>query len=232
MASSTYISIVGFDKLQHYKNRNPPWIKLYVDLWENHEFDRLPDATKAHFVGLCVLASRHDNRIPYEPDWIAKRIGANVNIDFDSLFASKLLARCKQNAIPERETETEKRQSREETEQRQSPAMPDAVFEKLWLEYPSKDGRKQALAHFKASVKTVQDVEKCFVALNNYKAHLLLHPGKPIKNGSTWFNNWLDWYNWVEPVARNGNRGVHVHTERCREYGFCPEERAARERSH
>ena len=85
-----------------------------------------------------------------------------------------------------------------------TPAFGVDVFEKLWAEYPNRDGRKQALKHFRASVKTVEDLERCSSALDSYKAHLALHPLKPVKNGSTWFNNWRDWYGWVEPQNGNG----------------------------
>lgn len=56
-----------------------------------------------------------------------------------------------------------------------------------------------ALRAFTASVKSEADLERCRKALANYRHHLSLHPSKPIKNGSTWFNNWQDWENWVEP---------------------------------
>ena len=82
------------------------------------------------------------------------------------------------------------------------------VFETLWAQYPNKDGRKAALSHFKATVKTAEDLERCLSALESYKAHLALHPQKPIKNGSTWFNNWRDWYGWVEPSNGAKSRAV------------------------
>jgi hypothetical protein len=79
-------------------------------------------------------------------------------------------------------------------------------FEKLWTEYPNKDGKKASLRSFSASVKTVVDLERIQKALTNYKAHLSRHPQKPIKNGSTWFNNWQDWVDWQEPQVSHGPR--------------------------
>lgn len=117
-APGPYLSVVDFETLQHYKNRNPIWIKLYSNLWDNHRFESLADDAKAHFIGLCVLASKHDNHIPYEPEWIARKLGANKTIDFKSLFASGLLAHSGgkryQVAIPEKEKEESRDESREE----------------------------------------------------------------------------------------------------------------------
>jgi hypothetical protein len=74
-----------------------------------------------------------------------------------------------------------------------------SLFEEIWKNYPSKDGKKEALRHFKASVKNDQDAEDIKKALAKYKAHLAINTWKPPKNGSTWFNNWRDWVDWKEP---------------------------------
>ena len=73
-------------------------------------------------------------------------------------------------------------------------------FEKLWKDYPLKDGQKEALRHFKATVKKYADLEAIKKALKNYKNHLLNVSWKNPKSGSTWFNNWQDWVEWKEPV--------------------------------
>lgn len=65
-------------------------------------------------------------------------------------------------------------------------------FETLWLKYPNKDGKKDALRHFNASVKTEQDWADIQQALENYLQSKKVKEGY-IKNGSTWFNNWRDW---------------------------------------
>jgi|WetSurMetagenome_2_1015567.scaffolds.fasta_scaffold489200_1 hypothetical protein len=117
-----FIAVNNFNTMQHYKNRHPPWIKLYRFLWGQREFFRLKDVSKAHLIGLFSLASQHENKIPLDPEWIAREIGATEQIDLDALFASGyiitwnpdasiVLAGCKQSAIPSRE---EKRQRKEE----------------------------------------------------------------------------------------------------------------------
>lgn len=68
-------------------------------------------------------------------------------------------------------------------------------FEKLWAVYPKKDGKKQAMRHYFATVKNEDDMERINLALGNYLDHIEKTGTKPqyIKNGSTWFNNWTDW---------------------------------------
>lgn len=116
-----YFMVKNYEKFQHYKDRSPPWIKLYNELLDNYEFGRLQDASKLHLILIWLLASRHDNRLPWDPEWIAKRIGASEVIDLDVLethgFIEKIgspqnssvsLAVREQPACLEREGETEK----------------------------------------------------------------------------------------------------------------------------
>jgi hypothetical protein len=81
-----YICVRNWYSFQHYKDRNPPWIKLYNELLDDYEFDSLPDSAKGHLVCIWMLASRLDNKIPYKPLWIAKKIGANSNVDITALI--------------------------------------------------------------------------------------------------------------------------------------------------
>lgn len=71
-------------------------------------------------------------------------------------------------------------------------------FESIWNKYPNKDGKKRSKIYFFASVKTEKDLEDINKALNNYLNCKKVKEGF-IKNGSTWFNNWQDWINYVEP---------------------------------
>lgn len=83
----------------------------------------------------------------------------------------------------------------------------DAAFEGLWQHYPNKDGRKAALRHFRASVRSTADLVRIRDALRNYLASDRVQKGF-VKNGSTWFNGWQDWENYTEAphAADNGAR--------------------------
>ena len=80
-----HFRIVNFERFQHYKDRRPPWIKLYADVLEDYEFGCLQDASKLHLVLLWLLASRHENRLPWDQKWLAQRIHATAKIDLETL---------------------------------------------------------------------------------------------------------------------------------------------------
>ena len=77
--------------------------------------------------------------------------------------------------------------------------------------YPNKDGKKAALRHFTATVKTDKDVERIHTALKKYLEHVERENKQNfIKNGSTWFNNWQDWEFYKPPpgIIQKGNAVV------------------------
>jgi predicted transcriptional regulator len=78
----------------------------------------------------------------------------------------------------------------------------ESQFEHYWEKYPRKDGKKEALRHFKASVKTEKDLLSFGKSLDNYLLYLRRRrtPAKYIKGGGTWFNNWKDWTDWKDPI--------------------------------
>lgn len=116
-----YLSIKNLSKHQHYKDRRPPWIKLHAEVLDDYAFSCLQDASKAHLMLLWVLASRMENRIPYDLAWITQKVGAQQPVDLEELIAhgfievhddaSAVLAPRKRSAMPETETETEKKTS-------------------------------------------------------------------------------------------------------------------------
>ncbi len=78
--------VKNFERFQHYKDRAPPWIKLYNELLDDYEFGLLPDATKMHLIAIWLLASRSENKIPFDPAWVARRVNANEPVDLKLLI--------------------------------------------------------------------------------------------------------------------------------------------------
>jgi len=158
------MQIKNWQQFQHYKNRRPPWIKLYRDLLDDPEWHELDGDSAKILVMLWLIASddnKTDGKLPAIKK-LAFRLrmterqasGHIINlahwIEYD---ASEVLADCNQVAIPETETETE---TEGETEKRHNNVRskkrieypPD--FEKLWKLYPATAGsKKEAYADFK-----------------------------------------------------------------------------------
>ena len=105
-----------YGRLSHYKNRTPPWIKIHNDFLEDYEFSKLTDQEKYHFIASMLLASRCNNKIVYDSDWVRQKFNArskiNLNLFLEKGFiekisienndldseASSVLAKCKQPA--------------------------------------------------------------------------------------------------------------------------------------
>lgn len=109
--------VKDFEKFQHYKDRNPPWIKLHYSSLSSYEITSLSDAAQGQLWKFWLLASRHGNRIPYDVRFLKREIKPSGQLKLSELLASGLLAVCEQNAsgvlslaradAPSRETETE-----------------------------------------------------------------------------------------------------------------------------
>ena len=103
---------------QHYKNRQPPWIKLHRDLLNNRDFITLPVASKALAPLLWLLASEHEDgvfdastdELSFRLRMTEKEIESGLKPLIQKGFfldASTMLAPRLQDATPETETETE-----------------------------------------------------------------------------------------------------------------------------
>jgi len=60
--------IKDWDKFQHFKNRNPPWIKLYKDILNQRDINVLSDFSFRILIGLWLLASEDDKKTGLLPD--------------------------------------------------------------------------------------------------------------------------------------------------------------------
>lgn len=146
-----YFRVKNFEQFQHYKDRSPPWIKLYNSLLDDYEFSCLQDASKLHLILIWLLASKLDNRLPLDAKWIANKINATEPVDIDLLLdagflveindvaeckqaASNALADNKQPAIPETEGETETEGEGEKKGAAAPPACPHQEIIELYHE--------------------------------------------------------------------------------------------------
>ena len=90
----THLRVRNWEKFQHYRDRDPPWIKLYNQLLDDYDFSRLPDATKGHLVMIWLMASRNDNKIPNDPEWVGAKISADTPVDLPLLVEGGFLVPC------------------------------------------------------------------------------------------------------------------------------------------
>ena len=68
------VSVKNWRQFQHYAKRNPPWIKLYHSLLDDEGFAALDAFAQLLYFKLLLAASRKDNLIPSNVDWMATEL--------------------------------------------------------------------------------------------------------------------------------------------------------------
>jgi hypothetical protein len=143
-----HFRVRNWDKFQHYKNRNPPWIKLHTELLENYEFASLQDASKLLAICIWMLAARSDNKIPADPDWIKSKCNLKSKVDLEPLFSFGFIEWIQELPSTEQvasNTLAESKQSADSEERRDRGEAEDA------LKTYSADDLKTAISGYKNS---------------------------------------------------------------------------------
>lgn len=147
-----FYRVRNWEKFQHYKNRNPPWIKLHTELLDNYQFSCLQDASKLLAICFLLLAARSDNKIPGDLDWIKRRCNLKSTPDIKPLLdsgfieeiqtlpdaeqdASTTLADCKQLASPRALARGEAEERRDRGASAPDPVGLNPEAWRVWQEY-------------------------------------------------------------------------------------------------
>jgi len=104
--------VKNWEKFQHYKNRKPPWIRLYRDLLNDPEFVDLPGDAAKHLVMMWLIASEDPDKSGKLPDAkvLAFRLRTTTEAIETSISqlshwlehdASTALPECEQDATPD-----------------------------------------------------------------------------------------------------------------------------------
>ena len=186
-----YITIPNWEKFQHYKDRKPYWIKVYIDIIdefdENGEpknFYTLPDSAKLTFLSLLCFRARFNCKIPYKnSQWLAKQLGIKtVNLEpLENIGCIKIVSDPYQVDTESLELEKEKEKEKDIHH-----------FEKFWNLYPRKVGKDAALKAFKKLTESEMTlaIEKIPLHTASWKKRDKEH----IPHASTWLNGrrWED----------------------------------------
>lgn len=161
------IRIRNWDRFQHYKKRNPPWIRLYRDLIDQPEYRDLSDSAFRLLVELWLLASDFNpgGNVPYDVQLLAWRTG-RASTDASIFPALQELADQRFIELPEirdssastdASTSTPQRQS---TENRKTPngvsseTVPVSTMWEMWLERFGGKGRQPSLTPSRSKALT------------------------------------------------------------------------------
>jgi hypothetical protein len=90
---------------QHYRDRNPPWIKLHFALLSSRDWVQLDDASRVLAIACMLIASRNDGVVPDDSEYLKRVAYLNSVPDFKPLIdcgflecASKMLASASTSA--------------------------------------------------------------------------------------------------------------------------------------
>lgn len=92
--SAKFLAVKGFATFQHYRDRNPPWIKLYGTLLSDAAFLQMPEAAQAQLVKLWILASQLGHPLPNNPKLLAGKIGTVGRFHLPNLIDAGFLIPC------------------------------------------------------------------------------------------------------------------------------------------
>jgi hypothetical protein len=164
------VSIRNWKKFQHFKDRRPPWIKLYRDLLDDPDWHELSGDDAKALVMLWMIASEDEGRLPDARKLAFRLRISNSKVEQLLTRLSNWLIQDDINAIsdryqddtPETEGETYREEGETETDLRAVAiaTRPDD-FEKFVEVYPKRDGanprapaRKKWLAALKAGTSS------------------------------------------------------------------------------
>lgn len=188
--------VKNWTEFQHYKDRNPPWIKLHRSLLDDYDFARLPDASKAHLMLLWLFASQNGGKIPEDAKFLQRKLGLEKPPDLKAFVnqrllipeqdASKPLSDCEQCASDvqalARSQESEKRRGETERVREQ--------FDAFWLSYPRKVAKPDAERAWKKLSLPDGEFERIMSALEVHKGcrKWRENDGEFIPHPATWLN--------------------------------------------
>jgi len=206
-----FLSVKNFEKFQHFKKPNPPWIKLYRSILTDREFIQLPTTAKYIYLGLILLASEGCNKIFNDPSWISHRLAIKVSeLDLKPLYQAGFLIASQSTVYRESiatqstnclsETENRDRERGEGEADAPIPSAPPPIMNgKPKGKRPISDEDKPTEKHFSLGQQLGVNVGPEWGKFKNY---CLAHD-KRYANFEAAFRNWI-------VNAPNMNGGKHV----------------------
>jgi len=188
-----YWEIPSWREFQHYKDRNPPWIKLHYELLTSHDWVMLADASRVLLVACMLIASRNEGKIPNDPDYI-RRVAYMKTVDFKPLIDIGFLvpaSGCKQMLADARPEAYKEEAYKEEAEKRRKPSKDDEYdneFLKFWKVWPNKDAKMKAYQAWKKNKRpTIEKIIQAVEAQKTWKKWTKDN-GSYVPLPATWIN--------------------------------------------
>jgi hypothetical protein len=196
----------NWDRFQHYKSRNPPWIKLHFEILSSADWVMLDDNSKLLAIACMLIASRNEGCVPNNPEYVKRVAYLNKTPKFKPLIDCGFLEILQADASirvplqagarPEEETEAEAYSEEvEEKERTQGTRLQDNwALPPDFREFASKEGMRH------------DDIEREAENFKDYWVSVVGQRGIKRNWIATW-RNWIrrrDQFNGAGSQRRNG----------------------------
>ncbi len=95
-----YLKVKNLDHYQHYKDRDPKWIKLYYSILDDEVFMVLTEIERCRYMTCLIIASRTENKIPHDPVYLKKVMRLDKSPDLSRLISLGFLIPCDESRQP------------------------------------------------------------------------------------------------------------------------------------
>jgi len=127
-----YYRIKNWEIYQHYKDRNPPWIKLHYEMLSSEDWVMANDETRVLMIAIMLIGSKNNGYFLNNQNFI-KRVAYLDKINLEPLISSGFLEPASELEQPLAQFRPEKEKEKEKE-----------LFIKFWSEYPRKVGKSVA----------------------------------------------------------------------------------------
>lgn len=220
-----YLRIKNWDEFQHYRDRNPPWIKLHRALLDDYEFGRLPDTSKACLMLIWLLGSQSEGRIPADPKFLQARLGLEkppnlqIIVEAGFLIVEQDASKPLQNASETLDLARSREERREEKRREEARARDD--FARFWLAYPKRVSKPDAEKSWKNLAFSAEQAERVIATVERWKSsdEWTRDGGRYIQHPATWLNK----RRWEEELPLEGGSAAPTAAgPRVIDLGTCP----------
>jgi len=198
------LRIKNWKKFQHFKDRRPPWVKVYREILDDEDIMTISDRSFRVLILLWLLASEDKSMkgnlppvktIAFRLRMTEREINKALQELRKFVYQSDItvLSGAVQVGPSETETETE---TETEPRARKKPSKHEESFKAFWKEYPNKKAVAKARAAWKKAQGALPDIDIVLAAIQKQKQsqQWKKEQGQYIPHPATWINGacWED----------------------------------------
>lgn len=174
---------------QHYRDRNPPWIKLHCEILSSEDWVSLDDDGKLLAIACMVIAAKNDGEVPNNPDYVKRVAYLEQYPNFGPLVLCGFLEDPQADAsallaVARTEKETQVRGIKKDSSDKSDPqplqpevgtkraaraAYPES-FEQFWKAYPTDPNMSKPKAAAIWAKLSPEDRDKAIASVPGFRA--------------------------------------------------------------